>query len=562
MPATPALMDSARLARLLEAGRSLVAELALDPVLKGLLAAARELTGAKYAAIGILDSERRELERFVTAGIDPATHRAIGDLPRGRGILGLLIEDARPLRLRDIGEHPRSYGFPPAHPPMTTFLGVPIRVRGEAWGNLYLTEKTGGQEFDEADEQAATVLADWAAVAVENARLYEQVRDRRDDLERAVRGLEATSAIARAIGGETDLDRVLELIVKRGRALVEARSLVVLLTEGDELVVASAAGQVDAAARGRRLPLAGSLAAEVLRTGRPERIADVPLRAGVPDDQLGVTGAETALLVPLVFRGRALGVMAAFDRMSDDGRFGDEEERLMLAFAASAATAVATAQTVERDRLRHSLRASEQERRRWARELHDETLQALGGLRVLLSGGLRQGSDETLRTAVEQAVDQLGLETESLRSLIAELRPAALDELGLRPALEGLAERVGARNGLDARLAYELPDGMFRLDPELETVVYRIVQEALTNAAKHAGATQVEIAVRPAPGGLEVEVADEGAGFDTEAEHAGFGLLGMRERAELLGGTVDVRSGPNGTTVRARLPVPGAAVKA
>src|SRR5690242_8900842 len=205
-------LDEHRLTRLIEAGRELLSELDLDTVLDRLLETAADITGARYVALGILDENRRELARFLTRGIDEVTHRAIGDLPRGRGILGVLIDDPKPLRLEDVGDHPRSYGFPPAHPPMRTFLGVPIVIRGEAWGNLYLTEKAGGQAFTAEDEEATVVLADWAAIAIENARLYRDVAGRRDELERAVRGLQATAAIARAIGGETDLARVLELV--------------------------------------------------------------------------------------------------------------------------------------------------------------------------------------------------------------------------------------------------------------------------------------------------------------------------------------------------------------
>src|SRR5205085_12542939 len=170
MPTTQ--LDAARLGRLIEVGRSLVSELDHDGVLDRVLATARELTGARYAALGILDEDRRELEQFITRGVDDETHRAIGELPRGRGILGVLIDDPRPLRLRDVGEHPRSYGFPPGHPPMHTFLGVPITIRGQAWGNLYLAEKAGGEEFSHDDELTAVVLADWAAVAIDNARLF------------------------------------------------------------------------------------------------------------------------------------------------------------------------------------------------------------------------------------------------------------------------------------------------------------------------------------------------------------------------------------------------------
>src|SRR4051812_49499811 len=175
-------LEPERLRRLIDVGRSLVQELQVDQVLDRLLDVAREVTGARYAALGILDAERRELAQFLTRGVDPDTHRAIGDLPRGRGILGLLIEDPRPLRLTDLGDHPRSYGFPPGHPPMRGVLGVPILIRGEAWGNLYLTEKAGG-DFDREDEDAVVVLADWAAIAIENARLYRTVDARRAELD-------------------------------------------------------------------------------------------------------------------------------------------------------------------------------------------------------------------------------------------------------------------------------------------------------------------------------------------------------------------------------------------
>src|SRR5918994_5473520 len=172
-------MDSVRAGRLLEVGRSLIAELDPEAVLDRLLDVAQELTGARYAAIGVLDDRREQLERVLTAGIDEETHRAIGDLPRGRGVLGVLINDPRPLRLADVGMHAQSYGFPLAHPPMTTFLGVPILIDGEAWGNLYLTEKDEGEEFTDDDEEAAVVLANWASIAVQNARLHQTIEGRR-----------------------------------------------------------------------------------------------------------------------------------------------------------------------------------------------------------------------------------------------------------------------------------------------------------------------------------------------------------------------------------------------
>ena len=543
--------DPAQLERLLEAGRSLVVELDLEVVLERLLETARELTGARYAAIGVLDAQRRGLERFLTSGIDAATHREIGDLPRGRGILGLLIEDPRPIVLSDVGSHPRSYGFPAGHPPMTTFLGVPLLIRGEAWGNVYLTEKEGG-EFDDADVHAVTVLADWAAIAIDHARLFRESVERSAELERAVEGLQATTAIARALGSETDLDRVLELIVKRGRALVRARSVVLLLHEGDRLVAAAGAGQLDADTLGASVPEADSVAGEVLRSGRPERIADVAVRLGLQDERLGIPGAETALLVPLRYRQRALGVLCAFDRLGEEPEFGDREEDLLLSFAASAATAVATAKSVEADRLRHSLRSAEQERRRWARELHDETLQGLAALGVLLSSGLRAGG-EALEQAARHATDQLSTEIANLRALITELRPASLDQLGLVAALEGLARRSADVDGLELELGVDVREDA--LDSELKTAVYRLVQEALTNVGKHARAAHVDVAVEQGPDAVRVRVADDGHGFDAAEPTEGFGLAGMRERAALMGGRLEVETSAAGTAVRAVFPI-------
>ena len=248
----PAL-DELRLRRLIDAGRSLIAKLDVEAVLHQLLDVARDVTGARYAAVGVLDDRRQELERFVTAGIDADTHRAIGDLPRGRGILGVLIEDPRPLRLEHIGDHSQSYGFPVAHPVMETFLGVPVTIREEVYGNLYLTEKEGGGAFTDADEESAVILAGWAAIAIDNARLYGSVSERRDHLERTVRGLDTTVAIAQALGGETDLNRILELIVKRARALVGARTLVIMLEHENELVVTAGAGELRENIHGQRL---------------------------------------------------------------------------------------------------------------------------------------------------------------------------------------------------------------------------------------------------------------------------------------------------------------------
>jgi signal transduction histidine kinase len=328
--------------------------------------------------------------------------------------------------------------------------------------------------------------------------------------------------------------------------------VVLLLVEGDTFHLAAGAGQVAPPALGGRFPITGSAMSEVLFSGRPERIHDVPSRVRISERDLGVGGAATALLVPLVYRNTPLGLLAAFDRFSGDPAFGDEEERLFLAFAASAATAVATARTVAEDRLRHSIASAEQERRRWARELHDETLQGLGGLHVLLSSALRRNDPDSLGASVREAIDYIGTEIESLRTLITELRPAALDEIGLAPAIDSLGKRLAAVEGLDVELDVELGG---RLEPEVETTVYRLVQEALTNVAKHAQAERVRVHVALDYDVVRVEVSDDGRGFDPEARVEGFGLVGMHERVALARGQLEVESAPGKTVVRATLPV-------
>ncbi len=551
------MLDERRLRRALDVGQTVVSELDLEVVLQRVLDMARDLTGARYAALGILDRERKGVERFLTAGIEPDVHRAIGDPPHGRGVLGLLIADPRPLRLDDVSSHPQAYGFPVNHPPMRSFLGVPVLVRGEAYGNLYLTEKQGGDAFDEGDEEVMVLLATWAGIAIGNARAYTEEQERRAELERAVRALEATTAIARAVGGETDLDRVLELIAKRARALVDARDLVIVLREGDEMTVRAVAGEMGRDLLGTRLPLEGSISGHVLRTRRPERLAQVSsvLRHSLSD----AGAARTGLFVPLVFRGRPLGVLSAYDHAGGE-EFTAESESLLESFAASAATAVATAQTVAAEGLRRSIDASERERQRWARELHDETLQQLAGLKVLLSGARRSDDAAAVREALATAIVQLDDGITELRRLIADLRPAALDEFGTKVALEGLIERVAETSGLaiDLRVDLDFDEGRSeeRHPAELEDATYRIVQEALTNVVKHSGATRVQVAVVERDRRIEVTVRDDGRGFDVEAPVEGFGLMGMRERLELVAGTFSVESAPGeGTTLTATLPV-------
>ena len=546
---------------ILEVARSVLAELDLDQVLDRVLESAQELTEARYAALGVLNESRTELASFLTRGIDDDTHAAIGALPRGRGVLGALISEPAPLRLDDVGRHPRSYGFPPGHPPMHSFLGVPIVIGGTPFGNLYLTEKSGGSQFSDADEQAVAVLAEFAAVAIDHARRYTGASERRDELERTVAALEATTQIARAIGGETDLEVILELVAKRGRALVSARTLLIELTQRSELVIAAGAGELPAGLVGQTVALADTVASHAMRTGRTQRLEDELNRARFDEHGLGRLGMQAAggLAVPLVFRGSTYGVLLALDRLHDGPAFSSEDERLLEAFAASAASAVATAQSIASEHSRQRLAAAEDERKRWARELHDETLQSLSALRIGLSSAGRSERPDALPQAVGQAVDQLEEAIANLRALITDLRPAALDELGVQAALEGLAER-SLRHGLEVDVSIDLAYGegrrASRHAPELETAIYRIVQEALTNASKHGAARRAVVEISEQDATVQLSVRDDGAGFDPAADTNGFGLLGMRERVELLGGGLSLDAAPgHGTTITVSIPV-------
>jgi signal transduction histidine kinase len=543
---------------ILEVARSVLAELDLEVVLDRVLTAAQDLTEARYAAIGVLDEAEAELARFLTRGVDERTRAEIGALPRGRGVLGALIAEPVPLRLTDVGKDPRSYGFPHGHPPMRSFLGAPILVRGEPFGNLYLTEKARGEPFTQEDEDALVALAEFAGVAVDHARRYTGAREQQEELSRTVAALEATTQIARAVGSETDPEAVLELVAKRGRALVSARALLIELQRGDELLVAAGAGELPEGVIGASMPVAGTVGAQALRTQSPQRLEDELNRSRYEEHGLGALGlpARSGIVVPLVYRGESHGVLLAIDRLDGAASFSANDEMLLQSFATSAATAVATARSVTAERHRQRLAAGEEERQRWARELHDDTLQSLSAVRISLAAARRAQDAARLSAAVEGAIDQLEESIANLRALITDLRPAALDELGAAAAIEALAERV-SRRGIEVDVSVELAaEGDARLGGELETALYRVVQEALTNAVKHGHATRAVVEVSQAPGSVRLSVRDNGTGFDPQSPSEGFGLPGMRERIALLDGELEITSSDrSGTTVAARIPL-------
>jgi signal transduction histidine kinase len=538
-----------RLRAVLEVGMAISSELSLDVLLQRVVEAAAALTGARYAALGVLGRDGSQLERFLTTGIDPELQETIGELPRGRGVLGVLIRDTVPLRLHDLSEDPRSVGFPPGHPPMRTFLGVPVFLRGIAYGNLYLTEKVGGEDFTDEDQEIVTLLAGQAAVAIENARLYEATTQWSNQLE-------SLNEIGNALATETDIDRLLDLVARRLRELLDARLVVVLLPAGPmELRFVAVAGEGGEDLVGRTMVRAASKSGRVLERGRSERSDAVLDDPEVDREVVRRFGARTGLWVPLVARGRTIGLIAAHDKLGQDARFSDNDLRLAETFASRAAVAVDLSQRIARDALRRVVDAQELERRRLARELHDETGQALTS--ILL--GLR-AFEETLegdrsRNAVSELRELVVATLQDVRRLAVELRPKVLDDFGLVPALERLTETFGEQTGIKVRFEAGIRDE--RLLPEAETALYRIVQEALTNIVKHAQARNVSIVLTRKPGSVVAVIEDDGQGFDpAQTREGGFGIEGMRERVGLLDGRLEVESSAeSGTTLVAEVPV-------
>jgi signal transduction histidine kinase len=360
---------------------------------------------------------------------------------------------------------------------------------------------------------------------------------------------------------------LLRLMADRGRALMDADTLLVVIEEGGELHVPATSGA--GSVRRRILPLQSALgelhaAGKSLSLDRPRGSEAAWMH------ELGLE-ARAALVQPLIMEGHGAGMVIA---LRSEAGFREPDQRALTAFAESVARRLVAERSVEIERLRYGMQARERERTRWAREIHDETVQGLGALRLKLANARDLRDSESLDSAVEDVLEGLGAEIDGLRHLITELRPAALDDLGLPAALEALARRAQAIDGLDVRTeidlaSYDSDDG--RLDAELESTVYRIVQEALTNVGKHAQANSAIVEVRAGDGVMRIQVTDDGIGLPADAAErasaaaeqmsGGFGMSGMRERAELVGGELDVRTADpvtgRGTAVRLTIPLAG-----
>jgi signal transduction histidine kinase len=425
---------------------------------------------------------------------------------------------------------------------MHTFLGVPILLRGVAYGNLYLTEKEGG-DFTDEDEELVALLAAQAAVAVENARLYESATAWSQQLE-------SLNEVGAALVGELELEPLLDLVAARLRDLIGARLVAIALPAGGTLRIAAAAGEGADTMTAIENLAQDSKTARVIERGRSERVDSLLEDPEVNQDVARRLGATTGLYVPLRSRERTIGVLIAHDKIGRDQRFGSADLRLAEQFALRASIAVDLSRRVARDSLRRVVAGQEIERRRLARELHDETGQALTS--ILLGLRALEESDEANVDALRELVVAT---LQDVRRLAVQLRPKALDDFGLVPALERLVQTFSESSGIEVHLEPQI--GAERLPEEIETTLYRIVQEALTNVVKHADASHVSILLVRRDSTVAAVIEDDGRGFDTGAIHEeNLGLDGMRERVELLDGRMTVETSEGtGTTLRVEVPL-------
>jgi signal transduction histidine kinase len=428
-----------------------------------------------------------------------------------------LVRERHPWHGPAFADHER--GPWPGLPDRHSFLAVPLRHGSAPYSSLCVV-RPESRPLTASDEALLGELAAVGTSALEDAIALDDARRRNAALGHTVRNLKASLNVVRAVSAESELDRLLELIVQQALDLVPADSMVVMLAGPDGLKPAAAAGV----------------------EGRSARQVE-----------------DAEFVAQMTFRGEALGVLACFTEPGAATRLSPDDQALLASFADSAATAVSTARSVEESRLRRTVEAGEREREHWARELHDETLQSLVGLRLLLERAVTERGGQRV-AAIELASRRVGEQAEHIRALIQQLRPTALRELGLMTALRSLVERVEDESGMAIDLeidVIEWDDGEpVRLDAETEVAIYRVVQEALANAAKHAQPCRASVVLVERDGGLRLTVLDDGPGFDLGLATAGFGLIGMRERATLAHGAFSVFSSPGGgTTIQATLPV-------
>ncbi|HEV7655555.1 MAG TPA: GAF domain-containing protein [Mycobacteriales bacterium] len=513
---------------LLEAVVGIAGGLELPATLRRIVEAAVELADAEYGALGVIGADR-SLDQFVYTGIDENVRQRIGHLPEGHGLLGLLIDSPQTVRLSRISAHPASYGFPPNHPPMNTFLGVPVRVRDEVFGNLYLTEKRGG-EFTPDDEMLVRALAAAAGVAIENARLFEQTRRRQ-------RWLEASNEIRAAVLSGTDPDEAVLLIAARTRELADADCTALAMPDPaapeTSLLVTVADGLDAPLLRGAHSPIAASVAGRVLRTGVAETVPDVaasePLFAEAP-------GFGPALLVPLG-GDPAVGVLIAANAV-DGAQFDPDAIELVVALALQAAL---TLQLAEARQAQQQLTLYA-DRDRIARDLHDQVIQRLFATGMSLESLIRQVVPAA-QPKLHRAVDDLDQSIRDIRTTIYALQAPADAPIGLRQRLAGVTDEVVGGSGLRLDLRIDGPVDT-TVPAEVAEHATAVLREALTNVVRHAEATGVAVSVS-ASERLRIEIADDGVGLPAGGRRSG--LVNLAQRATQLGGTFTAEPGPDGS---------------
>ncbi len=532
---------------LLEAGMLLASEVSLPAVLQRLVEIAVEMTQARYGALGVIGAGGAIAE-FITVGLSDEERAAIGPIPRGRGILGALIQDPRPLRLARLQDDPRSVGFPAHHPAMTTFLGSPVRARGKVFGNLYLTEKRGDSSFDGRDEAAVVTLAAQAGVAIANAQTYRE-------LQRREGWLEALHHVAAALLAGQPASVLMSTIVNSARELAQADLAAIALPTGDRssaLRVVAAAGPgadrlLQAPARS-----SGTLSHQVLRSGeaRTARAGDVDLSGSLV---AGSGSCIAALMVVPLWVGGKVGGTISLTLAEPSADFAPSALPLLQSFADQASLALDYA----RSQARSLQLAVVEERNRIARYLHDEPVQALIHLARRLEGmATADPASRASATSLEETRELAVAVVDGLRQLTEGLRSEVLERDGLAAALRDLSRRFTSRTGLLATFSSRKVN--HRWDPALERDLLRLAQEALSNVERHASARTVGISLSCREEKIRLRISDDGVGFvigGPDAVRAGLGTIGMRERVEMHQGTLEIRSRPGqGTSVVAVVP--------